>query len=149
MRLSFDFPADTAVLAKIGELTAETSRCAGFNDREINDIQLAVDEACTNTIIHGLNQDPANRFQLIFQWRKGEIEILICESGHPFDITRIKPPNVNVSLENRAIGGLGIYFIRKLMDKLEYSVDEKGRKTFRMVKRRRLKFANGCLKNDT
>jgi len=50
MRQSFDFPADTSVLAKIGELATRAGRAAGFNEFEINDINLAVSEVCTNTI---------------------------------------------------------------------------------------------------
>ncbi len=77
MRLSFDFPANTAVLGRIGELAADAGREAGFSDVEIGDIQLAIDEACTNTIIHGLKKDPERIFRLVLQWESGNIEIHI------------------------------------------------------------------------
>ena len=101
MRLTFEFPADTAVLENIGKIMVDASRNAGFNDTEIDDIQLAVDEACTNTIIHGLKED------------------------------RSKTP-----LDDRVIGGLGIFFIKELMDKVEYKIGEGGVKTLYMMKRR-------------
>ena len=43
MQLSYDFPADTAVLEKIGKLAIDAGSNAGFNDIEIGDIQLAID----------------------------------------------------------------------------------------------------------
>jgi anti-sigma regulatory factor (Ser/Thr protein kinase) len=76
MKRSFEFSADTAVLANIGEPVIEAAHNAGFKDSEINDVQLAVDRACTNTIIHGLKEDPSRTFQLEIQWETGEIDIL-------------------------------------------------------------------------
>ncbi len=137
MRLSFDFPANTAVLGKIGELAADAGREAGFSDVEIGDSQLAIDEACTNTIIHGLKKDPDRIFRLVRQWESDNIEILIHESGEPFDPENVRKPDTEACLDNRPIGGLGIYFVRKVMDEVEYRVDADGVKTLRMVKRKK------------
>ncbi len=134
-RLSFDFPANTENLSKIGELSAHAGHSAGFNEPEIGDIQLAIDEVCTNTIVHGLKRDPTCTFQLIIQWKEGEIEILVCESGEPFNPDRVRVPDVKAPLEERPVGGLGIYLVRKVMDEVTYGVDEEGVKTLYMVKR--------------
>lgn len=134
-RLSFDFPAKTVNLAKIGELAAHAGRTAGFSDAEIGDIQLAIDEVCTNTIIHGLKKDPSRTFQLIIQWQTGEIEILIYEAGEPFDPEGIQVPDTGAPLEDRTIGGLGIYLVREVMDEVTYGTDEEGVKTLYMAKR--------------
>lgn len=136
MQQSFDFPADTAVLAKIGELATEAGRKAGFNDIEINDIQLVVVEVCTNTITHGLKNDPTRTFQLIIQWSVGEIEILIHEFGEPFDPLDVIDPDLEASLEERSTGGLGLYFIRGLMDETDFRFGRDGKKTWRLVKRK-------------
>jgi len=136
MRLTFEFPADTAVLENIGKIMVDASRNAGFNDTEIGDIQLAVDEACTNTIIHGLKEDRSKTFQLVIQWKTGEIEIFIHETGVPFDPKEVPDPDLKAPLEDRAIGGLGIFFIKELMDKVEYKIGEGGVKTLYMMKRR-------------
>jgi len=135
MRHSYEFPADTSVLAKIGNFIVDAARKAGFDDDEISDVQLAVDEACTNTIIHGLKGEPSETFQLEIHWETGELEIAIREAGARFDFTDVATPDVDASLEDRAIGGLGIFFIKELMDRVEYQVDEEGVKTLYMVKR--------------
>ncbi|MBN2466618.1 MAG: ATP-binding protein [Deltaproteobacteria bacterium] len=135
MQQSFEFPADTAVLAKIGEATVAAGRSAGFTESEIGDIQLAVDEACTNTIMHGLKEDPSRTFQVVLRWASGEVEIFIRETGDPFDPTEVPQPDITAALEDRSVGGLGIYFIKQLMDEVKYRIDEKGMKTLYMVKR--------------
>ena len=136
MRQSFEFPADTSVLAEIGELIADAAFKAGFNDGEIGDIQLAVDEACTNCIRHGLHEDPASTFRISIRWAPDEMEILVCEHGAPFDPDDVKMPDLKATLEKRPVGKLGIYFIRKMMDEVEYHTGRDGEKTLRMLKRK-------------
>ncbi len=51
MQQSYDFPADTAVLEKIGKLAIDAGSNAGFNDIEIGDIQLAIDEVCAEAAV--------------------------------------------------------------------------------------------------
>jgi serine/threonine-protein kinase RsbW len=136
MRQSFDFPADTSVLAKIGELAIRAGRAAGFNEFEINDINLAVAEVCTNTITHGLKNDPTRTFQLVIQWNTGEIEIFIHEDGEPFDPAYLRDPDLEAPLEDRPVGGLGLYILRKLMDEADFRVGRDGVKTWRMLKRK-------------
>lgn len=136
MQQSYNFPADTAVLAKIGELVANAGRSAGFDDIEIGDIQLALDEVCTNTIIHGLKSDHSKKFQLVIQWNQGEIEILIHESGEPFDPIGLDDPNLENLLEGPSAGGLGLYFLRELMDEADFRIGRDGVKTWRIVKRK-------------
>lgn len=134
-RLSFDFPANTTNLAKIGDLASHAGHRVGFNDADIGDIQLAIDEVCTNTIIHGLKRDPNRTFQLIIQWGAGEIEIIVRETGEAFDPEEVQLPDTGADLESRQIGGLGIYLVRKVMDEVTFNVDEDGMKTLYMVKR--------------
>ncbi len=134
MQLSFEFPADTAILEKIGEIMSDAGRGAGFSESEIYEIQLAVDEACTNTITHGLKKDPARTFQLIISWKKDEIEIIIREHGEPFELKNLQEPDLNSSIENRQVGGLGIYIVQKLMDEVEF-YNEDCIKILRMLKR--------------
>ncbi len=136
MKQTYDFPADTAVLEKIGKLAIDAGSNAGFNDIEIGDIQLAIDEVCTNTITHGLKNDQNLTFQMVIQWNPGEIEIQIHESGEPLDPLDLKDPNLENIMGERRAGGLGLYFLRELMDEADFRIGRDGVKTWRIVKRR-------------
>ena len=136
MNKTYDFPADTAVLEEIGKLVTDAGSKAGFNDIEIGDIQLALDEVCTNTIIHGLKNDPSRMFQMVIQWDPGEIEILIHESGEPFDPLDLDDPNLENIMGEQSAGGLGLYFLRELMDEADFRIGRDGVKTWRIVKRK-------------
>ena len=136
MKQTYDFPADTVVLEKIGKLVTDAGGSAGFDEIEIGDIQLALDEVCTNTIIHGLKNDPAKTFQMVLQWEPGAIEIQIHESGEPFDPLDFDDPNLENIMEEQSAGGLGLYFLRKLMDEADFRIGRDGIKTWRIVKRK-------------
>jgi serine/threonine-protein kinase RsbW len=138
MKQTYDFPADTAVLEKIGKLAIDAGSNAGFNDIEIGDIQLALDEVCTNTIIHGLKNDPSRTFQMVLQCDPGVIEILIHESGEPFDPLDFDDPILENIMEEQSAGGLGLYFLRELMDEADFRIGRDGVKTWRIAKRKSL-----------
>ncbi len=136
MFASYDFPADTAVLSKIGELVVEAGKQAGFRELEIDYIQIAVIEVCTNTIIHGLNRDPKQSFRLEIEQRPGEIEFCIRESGVSYHPHEVRKPDRAAPLESRSVGGWGMHFVYELMDEVEFQTGEDGVKMFRLVKRR-------------
>ncbi len=136
MRLNLEFPADTCVLKEIGTQIKQAGSEAGFTASEINDILLAVDEACTNTIRHGLKENPKQSFQLQILAQKNQIEILIRENGVPFNPEGVDLPDFDLSVDDRPIGGLGIYIMRNLMDTVEFKLDKNDTKLVRMVKKK-------------
>lgn len=92
-----------------------------FNRRRILEVQLAVEEAFTNTALHG------------YKGRKGTIricsreigdgmELIIEDDGLPFDPTRIGAPVLIDDVEKRQIGGLGVHLMRTFIDRLRYEL---------------------------
>lgn len=81
--------------------------------------QLAVDEAVTNVINHG-KVEGKEKITITCQDFDEKIEITISDRGKPFNPTTFPEPNVTTSLEKRKPGGLGVYFIKKYMDKVDY-----------------------------
>ena len=136
MQQVFNFPAETSILEKIGNIAADLGSKIGFSEIEIGDLQLALDEVCSNTIIHGLKQNPALNFKMVINLQADEIEILIHESGATFNLEDIKQPDINAPLEERPIGGLGIFMAHKVMDLVELHTNADGLKTLRLLKKK-------------
>lgn len=130
------FSADTKSLASTSLIVADTCEELGFSEQLTGDILISVDELVTNTIMHGLKYDSSKYFEFEVNSHEDQIEIIIREKGVPFNPAKVVRPDTSASLEERPIGGLGIYFIRKLMDDFRYTVSEDGEKTFRMIKRK-------------
>jgi anti-sigma regulatory factor (Ser/Thr protein kinase) len=88
----------------------------------ISRVQLAIDEASTNIIKYAYG-DEEGPLKLIMELNGDELIITLINWGKPFDPTSIPHPDLKAGLEDRKIGGLGMYFIRKLMDEVSYSFD--------------------------
>jgi len=105
------------------------ARRLAFASEEIEDVKLAVGEACTNAIKHGCNQ--AGFVTISCNLRPGCIEIEIC--NHIPDGARVPTLCVPPDPSHLNEGGLGLYLMRQLMDDVELSC-EKGCATLTMRK---------------
>ena len=90
------------------------------------DIQLAVDEACTNIITHGYaGMDPGSII-LDLEIDTDKLRVYITDFGHSFEPDNTPIPDVTAPLDDRPLGGFGVFFIRQSMDQMEYHVTEDG-----------------------
>ena len=124
-------------LSLIGEFIGDSMREFGLDNRKIFNVQMAVDEACTNIIEYGYANE-VGTIDIACQRRGEEIVVVIKDRAKPFDPTSVQPPDLNASLEERKTGGLGIYFMKTLMDEVRYEFKE-GKNVLTMVVRVSLK----------
>jgi serine/threonine-protein kinase RsbW len=90
------------------------------------DIQLAVDEACTNIITHGYaGMDPGSII-LNLEFATDILTITITDFGHSFEPGNAPTPDVNASIDERELGGFGLFFINQSVDRMDYRVTEDG-----------------------
>jgi len=120
-------------LATICEFVGQAAKQAGASKRAVFDIQLAVDEACTNIIEHAYSGS-GGEICLRCECNGDDFEVVIRDHGRPFDPAAVPEPNVKAELAERCEGGLGIYFIRCLMDEVRFRFDPQSNE-LRMVKR--------------
>ncbi len=83
----------------------------GFCLEDIEDIKVAVSEACTNAIKHSLD----NKFSVEYTIFENGLIITIIDSGKGYDVDSIDVPN----LEEPKESGLGLFIIQSLMDEVE------------------------------
>jgi serine/threonine-protein kinase RsbW len=92
---------------------------------------MAIDEACTNIINYGYTVDVG--MINISCWRRDEdVIVVIKDRAKPFDPTLVPPPDLDASLEERKIGGLGVYFMKTLVDEVKYEFKD-GKNVLTMV----------------
>ena len=94
--------------------------------RFLYDIQLAVDEACTNIIMHGYaGMDPGSVI-LDLEIDTNKIIISLTDFGHAFEPDSTPIPDVDAPIEERELGGFGLFFIRQSVDDVKYRTSEDG-----------------------
>ena len=119
---------------EVREFISEAAREFGFQDEETANIVLSVDEACTNTIKHAYQFAPDQKIEIDVLRGKDSFEVRITDKGKPFDPELIKPPDLRQHLTQYRRGGLGVYLMKRLMDKVEYSFKPGKKNEVRLIK---------------
>lgn len=121
--------SDMANLERVAEFIGEVSREIGLTERQFEDVHMAVDEAVTNVMEHAYAGRTDGEILIFVHREARELVVEIRDFGKPFDPSQVKTPNTRGPLSKRKIGGLGIFFMKKLMDKVEFHRDHAGNLT--------------------
>jgi len=109
-------------LEKLAVFMQETAEKWNLSSELLFNLNLVIEEVVSNIILYGYDEDQKNkiiRMELILE--EGELQIRITDSAKAFDPLGIPlPDDLDKPAGDRKIGGLGIFFIRKLMDDVIY-----------------------------
>jgi serine/threonine-protein kinase RsbW len=122
-------------LAKIADFIEEAAHSMGLNENETYDVQMAVDEACTNVIEHAYHGRPDGTIDITCERRGKEFVVVVQDLGDPFNPKKVAKPQTRAPLVRRNIGGLGLFFMHKLMDRVEFDFSSKHSNRLTMVKK--------------
>ena len=100
----------------------------GVSGEVLYDLQLAVDEACTNIITHGYAGMNPGSIILDLELDSDKIVITLTDFGHAFEPESTATPDVEAPIEERELGGFGLFFIQQSVDQMDYIVTEDGNK---------------------
>lgn len=135
------FPAQFENLDKVREFVGQAAHDSGLIGNDIYQVQLAVDEACTNIIEHAYGGESRKRIDCTCRIETEKLTVVLEDCGRPFSPAEIPAPDLDADIEHRPAGGLGLYLIRQLMDEVEYTFEKSPRNgthhnTVRMVKQK-------------
>lgn len=103
-------------LKAVGEYLA---RHAVANE-DASALELALDEILTNQINYGFRDGSAHEILVDIQIDRGRLSVEIRDDGVPFDPLDIAAPDLEAGIEERQIGGLGMHFVKALLDEVSY-----------------------------
>jgi serine/threonine-protein kinase RsbW len=133
-KLSKTIESRTDNLLEVREFVLRASREFGFSEEEASKIVLAVDEACTNVIKHAYQYAPDRKIEIVIRPVKDSMQITVIDDGTSFNPSIAKLPDLKQHLSHYRRGGLGIYLMRTLMDKVEYKYAPGKRNEVRLTK---------------
>ena len=81
---------------------------------------LALEEVFMNVVMHGSPPGTAPTVEVSLGLADGQIAMTVEDDGPPFDPLMLPQPDVEAGIEERRIGGLGVFLVRQLMDTLDY-----------------------------
>jgi serine/threonine-protein kinase RsbW len=112
-------------LDRVREFVAESAEECGLEPAAVYAVQLAVDEAFSNIVEHAYGGESDEKIECICQIVGQDLEVTLIDCGKPFDPSLVPGPNLDAELEDREVGGLGLYFIFQLMDEVHFSFTKK------------------------
>jgi serine/threonine-protein kinase RsbW len=105
------------------------------SDVVLNEIILALDEMCSNLMIHAHHCNPDHTLELhIDVPQKGKLIFEILDDGEMFDINHFHQPAIDNLIHEKRKGGLGIRLVKSIMDEVEYT-KRNGRNVCRLIKK--------------
>jgi serine/threonine-protein kinase RsbW len=130
-------PSHPKYLSIVRAVTGKMAELSGMAESAIEDVKLAVDEACSNVIKHAYKAVANQKIILRFKTSSKGFEVIIDDNG-----IKVLPESlVGRDLEDIRPGGLGIHFIKKVFD--VFAFDEKKKKGNRLRLLRYMKGKNG------
>jgi serine/threonine-protein kinase RsbW len=112
--------ASTEKISDVRHFVGDLASKYGFPSDDVHDIMLAVDEAFTNVVKHAYKYDDKKTVTVTIETGPSEFVIRLADKGKPFDLSSYKEPNIEERIMLRKRGGVGVYLINKLMDRVEY-----------------------------
>lgn len=119
-RFHRELPARVDGLGALAQALSRWCREAGVPMGVAEAAALMVDELLANTVMHGYRGDPTGWIEVQARVVDASLEIVLRDRAPAFD-PRCEPlPDTTLPVEQRRIGGLGLLFVRKMADVLDY-----------------------------
>jgi len=100
-----------------------------FKENNISNIlmptTLILEELFTNTITHGASDGREVLIQINLNIDEDQLIMTYKDNGIPFNVLELPNPDLTASIEDREVGGLGVYYVRTLSDSVKYEYTEK------------------------
>lgn len=120
-------PAKLDVLSSIGAFVMQEAQRAGLNPRAAYRLRLAIDEMATNVIVHGnpLEHSGDDEIRLTSDIDAAQLTITLEDHGPAFNPLEHETPEGNIGkpMEQRPIGGLGVFLAIRGVDRFLYERD--------------------------
>ncbi|KAA6187756.1 ATP-binding protein [Thiohalocapsa marina] len=124
---------DLSELQRLAQWLEACGEAEAVDPKTLFNFNLALDELVTNVVSYAYPEGGEHAFSVEL-WREGgRLIAMLVDDGVPFNPLEIAEPELDTTLDERKIGGLGVHFVRKLLDDVRYS-HEDGRNHVRLMK---------------
>ena len=120
-RVEISIANDVQEIAGVAARIDEFCESRGIDPMTVNAVNVSIDEVLTNTIDYGYDDDGPHRIDIAVRKEADTVVVAIEDDGREFDPSG-PPPEVDfdATLEERTVGGLGLFLVHELMDSVDY-----------------------------
>jgi len=122
-QITLELLADMAGLEKADKALDELALAVQLPEETLFQVRLVLEEVLMNVISYGAGDGAVPHVQLNMAQKDGTLSMEIADNGIAFDPLQLPAPDLDAEIDDRPIGGLGIFLVRELMDSVTYRRD--------------------------
>jgi len=124
----------TSALVELRSFLQRSLEAYGFSEVDRHQLTLAVEEVCTNLIIHSHASNPKEVIYLEVKELEKKLAMENTDKGDAFNLLEYEVPDLKKVIEEKRKGGIGILLVKKIMDEIEFE-SKNGKNTCRLIKK--------------
>ncbi len=113
--------SEAAQLPALAKFLQEFWSAAALPPAQSLAFEIALEEIFMNVVTHGTPAGSHGHVDICLTLEEGSLTLAVEDEGPPFDPLLLPSPDTHTRLEERRVGGLGVYFVRQLMDAVSYA----------------------------
>lgn len=117
---SITLPNDIAAVPQLTSFVDNVCSCLNIDGSTVMQMNLALEEAVVNVMNYAYPKGTKGDVDIRALCDGAHMKFVLIDSGTPFDPTKHQTPDVQLSADERAIGGLGIFLVTQIMDNVSY-----------------------------
>jgi serine/threonine-protein kinase RsbW len=111
---------DLRELARVNQLASDFLARESLPEETVYATHLALEEILSNVIRHGYTEAGRHEISVRLRLEAGEVDLVVEDDGREFDPLSAPGVDLDVPLEQRRVGGLGIHLLRKMASEIRY-----------------------------
>ncbi|MEI7893625.1 MAG: ATP-binding protein [Myxococcales bacterium] len=119
-RIERDFAATLDQVSDACDVLREFCEGHGVSEDQSYPLVLALEELGANVVNHGYRGRADGRFEVHMTCLDNALELEVIDAAPAFNPLEAPPPDLDASIEDRPIGGLGVHLVRQLTEQIEY-----------------------------
>ncbi|MCE2431439.1 MAG: ATP-binding protein [Candidatus Latescibacteria bacterium] len=136
VKRSLCIASDLSELERLHDAVAELGEAGDWPPDLVYQVDLVLEELIVNTVNYGYDDDARHEIEVTLISDEDVFTVEIIDDGHAFNPLEDAPePDLDLGIEDRPIGGLGIHLMRVMMDDVHYR-REQNKNHLTLVKRR-------------
>jgi anti-sigma regulatory factor (Ser/Thr protein kinase) len=119
--VSLRLPAELGSLEALTALILNFLKEQGVPQEKVGKVELATEEALVNIFNYAYPESEKGEVEVRCRARdEGTLIIEFLDTGIPFDVGSLPEPDLELPLSDRGVGGLGIFFMKRMIDEIRY-----------------------------
>lgn len=117
------------------DFVTRLATAGGLDAQALYQVQVSVDEVCANIVHHAYAGMEPGDMEISCYFDDCAFVIQVHDWGQRFEPNEVADPDLSAPLDERSLGGLGLFLVRQFMDHIKFTFDEERGNRLTMVKR--------------